>query len=131
MPGEEKLLIVSPVFNEADHLERTARALAAQTRPPTRWVVVDDGSRDDTAALARRLAAEIAFMEVIDSGQDDGIGPDKLAEAREARAFNHGLERAAWRDYDFIGKLDGDVELPPEWFETLLARFREDPRLGL
>ncbi len=131
MSGEEKLLIVSPVFNEADHLERTARALAAQTRPPTRWIVVDDGSRDDTAALARRLATEIPFMEVIDSGDDDATGPDKLAEAREARAFNRGLEHASWHDYDLIGKLDGDVELPPEWFETLLARFQADPRLGL
>ena len=128
---EEKLLLVSPVFNEAAHLERTARALAAQTRPPTRWIVVDDGSADDTLAIARGLAAEIPFIEVIESGGDDATGPDKLAEAREARAFNRGLAHASWRDYDFVGKLDGDVEVPPAWFATLLDRFRDDPRLGL
>jgi glycosyltransferase involved in cell wall biosynthesis len=131
MDETPRLLLVSPVFDEADHLERTALALAAQTRPPDRWIVVDDGSRDDTAALAARLAARIAFMEVIESGGDDASGPDKLAEAREARAFNHGLEHAGWCDYDLIGKLDGDVELPAEWFGTLLARFRDDARLGL
>ncbi len=131
MPTDRGLLIVSPVFNEGAHLERTARALAAQTRPPSRWIVVDDGSQDETLAVARRLAAEIPFMEVISSGDEDVDGPDKLAEAREARAFNRGLAEAGWRDYDFIGKLDGDVELPPGWFATLLDRFDVDPLLGL
>ena len=48
-------------------------------------------------------------------------GTDNLALAREARAFNAGLELADWRGYTLIGKLDGDVELPPEWFSTLLG----------
>jgi poly-beta-1,6-N-acetyl-D-glucosamine synthase len=131
MESDHQLLIVSPVFEEAAHLERTARALAAQTRPPSRWIVVDDGSRDATATIARRLAAELDFMEVIDSGGRDLDGVDKLAEAREARAFNRGLEHADWRRYELIGKLDGDVELPPQWFATLIERFAADPRLGL
>jgi biofilm PGA synthesis N-glycosyltransferase PgaC len=126
-----RILLVSPVFDEERNLETTARALAAQTLPPDRWVVVDDGSRDGTLALARRLAAEIDFMEVISSGDLEVDGADKLAEAREARAFNLGLAHAGWRDYDFVGKLDGDVELPPEWLAALLARFAADPRLGL
>lgn len=131
MPTDRRLLIVSPVFNEGAHLEATALALVAQTRPPSRWIVVDDGSQDDTLAVARRLSAEIPFMEVISSGDLDVDGADKLAEAREARAFNRGLAHAGWRDYDFIGKLDGDVELPPAWFATLLDRFAVDSRLGL
>jgi poly-beta-1,6-N-acetyl-D-glucosamine synthase len=131
MPTDRELLIVSPVFNEGAHLERTARALAAQVRPPSRWIVVDDGSQDDTLATAHRLAAEIPFMEVITSGDEEVDGADKLAEAREARAFNRGLAHAGWRDYDFIGKLDGDVELPPAWFRALLDRFAVDPGLGL
>ncbi|HTT95654.1 MAG TPA: glycosyltransferase family 2 protein [Solirubrobacterales bacterium] len=131
MTAPARILLASPVFDEAAHLEKTARALAAQTLPPARWVVVDDGSRDGTLALARRLAAEIDFMEVIEA--DGGVGPgaDNLALAREARAFNIGLKHAGWRGYDFVGKLDGDVELPPEWLAMLVERFAEDPALGL
>jgi len=130
-PAPARILLASPVFNEAEHLEKTARALAAQTLPPARWVVVDDGSRDDTLELARRLATEIDFMEVIEA--DGGVGPgaDNLALAREARAFNLGLAHSEWRSYDFIGKLDGDVELPPQWLATLVERFAENPALGL
>jgi biofilm PGA synthesis N-glycosyltransferase PgaC len=131
MTATARVLLASPVFNEAEHLESTARALAAQTLPPARWVVVDDGSRDDTLKLARRLAAEIDFMEVIEAGGEVGPGADNLALAREARAFNIGLEHANWCSYGFIGKLDGDVELPPEWFATLVERFEENPTLGL
>lgn len=126
-----KLLVVSPVFNEAAHLERTARSVAAQSLPPSLWVVVDDGSSDETMALARRLQSEFEFMMVVAAPRDAAPGVDNLALAREARAFNVGLDRADWRQYDFVGKLDGDVELPGEWFEMLIERFEADPRLGL
>ena len=131
MPTDSrKLLVVSPVYDEADNLECTARALAAQTRPPDRWVVVDDGSGDDTLALARRLERELEFMTVISAGGAPA-GADNLALAREAHAFNVGLRFAGWEDYEYVGKLDGDVELPPEWFAELTARLGADPELGL
>ena len=130
-PAADRLLIVSPVYNEAAHVDRTARAVAAQTRRPDRWVIVDDGSTDDTVAVARRWERELDFLTVVEAPQDVGPGADNLALARPPRAFNLGLEHAGWSDYEFIGKLDGDVELPPDWYETLLDRFEADQRLGL
>lgn len=128
----ERLLIVSPVYNEAGHLDRTAHAIVAQDRRPDRWVIVDDGSSDDTLAIAQRWARELPFVTVLSAPQSQGdVGPDRLALAKEARAFNLGLEAAGWRDFTHIGKVDGDVELPPSWFATLLERLRADPRLGL
>ena len=60
----ERLLIVSPVRNEAAHIERIARSVAAQTRRPEHWMVVDDGSDDEHAAdRSRRSPREIAFMQ--------------------------------------------------------------------
>jgi UDP-glucose 4-epimerase len=131
MSAPVRLLVVSPVFNEGAHLERTARALAAQSRPPDLWLVVDDGSTDDTLATAHRLEAELDFMAVIEADGALAPGADNLALAREARAFNLGLAHAGPEGFDFVGKLDGDVEPPPEWFATLLRRFAADPRLGL
>jgi poly-beta-1,6-N-acetyl-D-glucosamine synthase len=127
----DRLLIVSPVYNEAEHLDRTAAAVAAQLRRPDRWVIVDDGSSDDTLAVARRWERRLNFVTVLEGPQKVPSGPDNLVLAREVHAFNLGLEHAGSDGFEFIGKLDGDVELPPEWFATLLERFGRDPRLGL
>ena len=36
-----------------------------------------------------------------------------------------------WRTFSHIGKLDGDIELPPDYFERVLERMRRDPHLGI
>jgi biofilm PGA synthesis N-glycosyltransferase PgaC len=125
------LLVVSPVFNEGANLARTARSLAAQAQRPDRWIVVDDGSSDDTLAVARELEAELDFMTVIEAEGAEPPGGDNLALAREAHAFNLGLAHAGWERYELVGKLDGDVELPVEWFSTLVERFEADAGLGV
>jgi hypothetical protein len=130
-PGPARLLIVSPVRNEADHFERVARAVAAQTRRPDAWVVVDDDSEDGTAEMIRALASDLPFLlPMRRDDASDGRG-DRLARGAPVRAFNRGLGVVDWHDYTHIGKLDGDVELPPDYFERLLARFAADPSLGI
>ncbi len=133
----QKLLVVSPVHNEAPHIERVARALAAQRRPPDAWVVVDDASTDDTVARLDALRGELPFLTLLRAPAAPA-GPDTLALANEVRAFNHGLESvgvgidgAGADAYTHVAKLDGDVELPLEWYAVLLERFAADPRLGI
>jgi poly-beta-1,6-N-acetyl-D-glucosamine synthase len=129
---ETRILIISPVRNEAKHIARTARGLAAQTRPPDLWLVVDDGSDDATPQLLRELEAEIDFMRVLSTPTwHTAAGPDRLALAAEARAFNCGLGCIDAGEYTHIGKLDGDIELPTDYFERLLAKFAHEPALGI
>ena len=129
----ERLLIVTPVHDEAANLERTARSVASQTRAPDLWLVVDDGSTDETVAIATVLAAELPFMRVLEAPQrpEERGSRDKLALAKEARAFNWALSRVDAREYTHVGKLDGDIELPPGYFEGLLHEFAADPTLGV
>ena len=126
------LLLITPVRNEAAHIVRTARAVEAQTRPPDLWLVVDDGSDDATPDLLRRLAREIPFLRVLTTPRGHTkAGPDRLALAAEARAFNWALRQVELEGFTHIGKLDGDIELPPEYFERLLERFDADAQLGI
>jgi poly-beta-1,6-N-acetyl-D-glucosamine synthase len=126
----ERLLIISPVHNEAAHLELVIAAMAAQTRPPDEWIVVDDGSTDATAEILERAAGEVPFMRVLRSEPvAEPAGTDRLSNAAAPRTFNRGL--AASAAFTHVGKLDGDIELPPDYFERLLARFHEDERLGI
>jgi poly-beta-1,6-N-acetyl-D-glucosamine synthase len=129
----QRLLVISPIRNEADHLERVARSIAAQRRRPDLWLLVDDHSTDETREIAERLAAELPFVTVLSAPPHPPLlNPrDRLASAAAPRTFNFGLTSVEWSGYTHITKLDGDMELPPEYFERVLAEFEADERLGM
>jgi biofilm PGA synthesis N-glycosyltransferase PgaC len=128
----KRLLIISPVRNEAEHIETVARALAAQTRPPDRWLAIDDGSGDGTLERLHALAADVAFLRVLATpDRFTADAGDRLKVAAEARAFNFALATERLGAFTHVGKLDGDIELPPDYFERLLGEFDRDPRLGI
>lgn len=128
-----RLLIVSPVRNEAAHIERVVRSVAAQEVAPERWIVIDDRSTDETLQILRSLAPEVPFMEVREASRvpPHAGARDRLARAAAPRNFNGGLAGVEWREYTHIMKLDGDIELPPHYFRVLLERFEADPGIGL
>ena len=128
---QARILIISPVRNEAAHVERVARSVAAQTLPPVEWVIVDDSSTDDTPAILPALEPQIPFLRVHGRAADPGPVADRLALAAAPRAFNAGLAAASVDDWTHVVKLDGDIELPPDYFERLVERFAEDHSLGM
>lgn len=130
---QARLLIVSPVRNEGAHIERVVRAVAAQTRQPDLWVIVDDASTDGTLETLQALAQDVSFLRVMSAPPrpSEAGTRDRLAIAAEAKSFNTGLNTVDWEQFTHIGKLDGDVELPPTYFEEVLAAFEEDPRIGM
>jgi glycosyltransferase involved in cell wall biosynthesis len=118
--------VISPVKDEAQHLERTARALLAQTHRPLQWVIVDDGSSDGTLEIASRYAAGQDWITVISSrasGRRERGAPI-------VRAFNAGLARLTSRP-DFVVKLDGDLFFPTHYFAWVARVFDTDPRAGV
>jgi len=132
---DERLLIITPVRNEAAHLERVADGLLAQAHRPALWLVVDDGSDDETPRILRRLERELDFLRVVSTPPGHTReAADRLAVAAAPRAFNYGLSTLVPRElarFTHIGKLDGDVELRPDYYASILTRFAERPRLGI
>jgi GT2 family glycosyltransferase len=130
-----RLLVITPVRNEAEHIELVARGLAAQARPPDLWLVVDDGSDDETPQILARLHTDLDFMRVVTTPPGfTRAAADRLAVAAAPRAFNYGLHTIDPRElslFTHLGKLDGDVELFPDYFATILAEFDRNPRLGV
>jgi biofilm PGA synthesis N-glycosyltransferase PgaC len=130
---EPRLLIVSPVRNEGAHIARVVRGVAVQEPAPAAWVVIDDGSSDDTYAQLSAFAGELESMTVLRAPAQAPGARDRLARAVEARNFNLALAHAGWEDgaYTHVMKLDGDIELPPGYLAGLLERFAANPRLGI
>jgi len=120
------VLLVSPCRNEQDYMRRTLDAVCQQTHPPARWIIVDDGSTDDTPAILKEYAARYSFI-VIVRREDRGkrsVGPGVI------EAFYAGLEGVDLTEFEFVCKLDLDLEFPLDYFERLIARMRDNPRMG-
>lgn len=119
-------VLITPARNEETFIGDTVRSVMAQTRRPRRWIIVSDGSTDGTDRIVSELASGTDWIELIRM-------PERRDRqfAAKANAFNAGFARLRGLDFDLIGNLDADITLPPDYFEFLLARFAEDPRLGV
>jgi glycosyltransferase involved in cell wall biosynthesis len=120
--------VVTPARDEAPYLPDLAEALFAQTLPFARWVIVDDGSTDGTRQIAEALARRDHRVSVVRRGG----GGQRVAGFGDLVAFNAGLDALPDRDcYDFLGKMDADIVPQPDYYERLLRRFGQRPRLGI
>jgi glycosyltransferase involved in cell wall biosynthesis len=119
-------VLITPARNEGKFIEGTIQTVAQQTVPPEKWVIVNDGSTDDTGVIAERCAAGYDWIEVVNL-------PERKERnfAAKVYAFEAGQERLAGIDYRVIGNLDADVSLEADHFEFLMSKFQEDPDLGV
>ncbi len=105
--------VVIPAYNAAAVLPGALTALGAQTLPAGSFevIVVDDGSRDETAAVAGRLGARVLRQE------NRGPGAARNAGARAARG-------------EILLFTDADCEPAPDWLERMLAPFADPAAAG-
>ncbi|MEM1159309.1 MAG: glycosyltransferase family A protein [Pseudomonadota bacterium] len=118
-------ILISPCKNEGAYIEKTLISIRDQTVQPAQWIIVDDGSTDNSVALIEKYSAEMPYIKVVTRPQGD-----RRVGAGVIEAFNTGLAAVDVADYEFLCKLDVDLELPPAYFGTLMQRMADDPRLG-
>jgi biofilm PGA synthesis N-glycosyltransferase PgaC len=124
---------VTPARNEGANLRRLGRCLAEQTVHPTAWIIVDDGSEDDTRDTAAELAHEYPWISLEAAPAPRERGGPLVAGRRTGRdvvAFMHGVD-ALPQTPDVVVKLDADVSFERDFFERLLDEFAADPTLGI
>ena len=101
--------ILIPAYNSQEWLGDTLRSAIAQTWPRKEIIVIDDGSKDQTAELARKFSSkEVAVVTTKNQGA--------------AAARNHALSLSQG---DYIQWLDADDLLAPEKIELQIAALRE------
>ena len=124
-----KIVAVVPFLNEQEHLGTLLASIERQQCPPSRLLLVDDGSDDRSPAIAAEFAARWGFATLMQRPRRPRER-DRMVKAHELKAFEWALARAG-ADWDVAGKLDADLLLPPDFFLELERRFAADPRLGL
>ncbi|GIL41364.1 glycosyltransferase family 2 protein [Roseiterribacter gracilis] len=107
------LSVVAPCFNEAANLRELVQRISAVVAPLGNYeiVLVDDGSRDDSVAVMRDLAAQNPCVRWLALSRNFG----------HQRALRAGLDSARG---DAVISLDADLQHPPELIPTLVEAWR-------
>ncbi len=119
-------LIISPCRNEAAFMRATLDSVIAQSITPAKWVIVDDGSTDETPAILKEYEMEHEWIKIV-TRSDRGR---RAVGSGVVDAFYEGFRTISLGDYKYICKLDLDLELPEKYFESLLAKMETNPRIG-
>jgi glycosyltransferase involved in cell wall biosynthesis len=107
-------------------MERTLETVTRQSEPPALWVIVDDGSTDRTPEILLEWASRFDYIRIV-TRPDRGVrkvGPGVID------AFYAGYETIDPGNFDFVCKLDLDLEIPPRYFQILMDQMDANPRLG-
>ncbi len=122
-----KHLAIIPAYNEEENLDRLLVSLLHQTRALTKIIVVDDGSKDNTAKIVNRFMSKNETVHLVQNPNKD----PRATGAKIVKAFNLGLESADLEAFDLISKFDADLQFPQDYNEQIIQQFSADPKLGL
>jgi len=100
-------------------------SVVSQTILPKKWIIVDDSSTDGSIKILKKRHYD--FMTILQ------IQPSNSRSyyARKTEVFLAGYEKIKGLKYSFIGNLDADITLPHDYYERVLEKFDENPKLGI
>jgi glycosyltransferase involved in cell wall biosynthesis len=126
MISEDSYVLVSAAYNEGKYIENTILSVISQDVRPALWIIVSDGSTDETDAIVEKFAVLNEFIRLHRMTEDH---PRNFA--AQVHAINVGIGQIQKERFGFIGNLDADITIEPSYFRLLLGKFRQNPRLGL
>jgi dolichol-phosphate mannosyltransferase len=112
--SQSRVLIIVPTLNERANLRELCEGIRAHV-PEADVLVVDDGSSDGTAELARALGTELGRVDVIERGRRLGIGS----------AYREGFSRGLARGYERLVSMDADLSHEPRYLPALIGAAEE------
>jgi poly-beta-1,6-N-acetyl-D-glucosamine synthase len=121
-------VIVTPAHNEESYIRYTLDSVVAQSFLPAQWVIIDDGSTDDTWNIIQSYAEKYPWIQPIKKVPDSN---KREGGAKVVKAFWFGYDSLNEADYAFLVKLDADLTLPPNYFEEVGRTFELDSTVGM
>jgi len=124
---ETKYVIITPVRDESTTLRYTIESVARQSIRPTEWIIVNDGSTDDTGTIVDEAAVQYPWIHAVHRSNRGWRQPG----GGVVEAFNAGYAELRCSDWEFLVKLDGDLSFDAGYFGECFAYFDRDQTLGV
>ncbi len=121
-----KYCIVIPAHNEQDFIALTLDSILSQTLLPQKVIIVNDNSTDDTENIIDSYISKNDFFQKLNTVSSTAHMPG----SKVINAFNKGFD-VLDVDYNFIVKLDADIILPNNYFESISQIFVKNSKVGI
>ena len=106
----KKIVLITPARNEEQYIRTTVECMISQTIKPDKWIIVNDGSTDNTENIIKEYLNKISFLRYI-SLPDRGY---RKPGQGVVEAFDEGMKLIIGEDYDVISKFDADLDFRPD-----------------
>lgn len=120
-------VLVTAARNEERYIGLCIESVLSQNVLPRKWVIVSDGSTDDTEIIVNKYEKDHPFIHLIRHE------PDQATEgfASKVHALGMGVELLKDIDYFLIGHLDADITLEKDYYAVMLEKFNNNQKLGI
>jgi glycosyltransferase involved in cell wall biosynthesis len=119
-------VLVTAAYNEEENIAKPIESVLAQTELPLMWVIVSDGSLDQTDKIVQLYAEKHAFIRFLRVTRPPG-----RSFRTKVMALQAGMKLLEDVPYKFIGNLDADISVGPSYFADLITKFEKNPGLGI
>lgn len=120
-------IIITPAYNEEKYIRFTLDSVVKQSILPKEWIIVNDGSTDDTEKIVKEYLEKYYWIKLINNKSQHA----RSCGSKVIRAFNIGYNNIDYNEFDFIVKLDADLTLPANYFQEVSKTFLNNPKIGL
>lgn len=122
-----KYVVITPVRDEAAFLPLTIASMTRQTILPQEWIIVNDGSKDNTREIIDDACRQYPWINGVHR-EDRGF---RKWGAGIIEAFYDGFHQLASSDWQFMSKLDGDLSFEDSYFEKAFEHFYDNSLIGI
>ena len=123
---QNRYVLITSARNEGNFIENTIRSVLSQTIRPTKWIIVNDHSEDNTELIVNKYNDEFPFIKLVKSE-----GAQQRNFASKVHAIDIAYDLLKNLEFDFIGILDADITFEKNYYESIMIEFHKNLKLGI
>ena len=121
-----KYILITSAHNESGLIENTIKSVIDQEIKPVEWIIIDDGSSDNTSEIVTKFAADYSFIKLFKKKADF-----KRDFSSKVNAIHLAVSRITILDYNYLGILDADITFSSSYYASVLSKFEKNKKLGI